>query len=361
MHGQEPTELAVIPAEAQGVLTKAGLALTNSGEIIAGFAPHFVAFRVAAERAVTVQPDQPEAARLVRLELKNVRTSSERTRKALKEDSLRRGQAIDGLQKVLEHGLIPVEQAMLEIEEAEQRREAKRKADLAADRKDELGRYCDPTHYALGEMSDAAYAQLLAGAKAAKAAAEAEAQAAAARLLAEAEELAAAHARKVAEAEAERVRLAAEAAAARKAADEAAAALAAERAATAQREAAAAESARLEREQAAAIAKAERDRLQAEADAATRLKEAAQRDADRLAAEKAEAARKEALILAAHEEAQRKAAAAPDREKLLDFAAVLAALTLPEMSTADGRRVAWLAKRELAQVAERLQSAAEVL
>ena len=86
-----------IPAELERAVAETGLAPDGAASLAAGFAPHFIAFRTLAERAESIAPDAPKAARALRLELKAVRVEAEHTRKQLKEDSLRRGKAIDGI------------------------------------------------------------------------------------------------------------------------------------------------------------------------------------------------------------------------------------------------------------------------
>lgn len=348
------TEIATLPT-IETAMSKVGLALADSTAIAERFAPHFVAFRGLAEQAQAVGENEPKKARALRLELKAVRVESEKTRKALKEDSLRRGQAIDGLQKVLEHALVPVETAMEEIEKAEERREAARKAALAEERRAALLPYTDPTHYNLGDMPEAQFVQLLAGAKAAKEAAEEAARKAEAERVAREKAEAEAKAKKEAEDRAERERLAAENA--RLAAEKAAA----EAKAKAEREAAEKEAARIKAEadakleserkaaaEAAAKAKAEADAREAAArEEARKAKEAA----DRLAAEKAAAEKAEAERKAAEEAAARAAAAAPDREKLAAFAAAVRALPVPTLTSPAGVALSGLLAEQVAKFA----------
>lgn len=279
-------------AELVAEIRKTGIEPASGEAIAAAFAPHFRDFHAVAGEAGKIGTDQPKAARDMRLRLKAVRVAGETTRKALKADVLLRGRAIDGVQALLELSLVPVEKSMEDIEKAEERREQARKAALADARRAELAPFCDPTHYQLGDMPDAAYAQLLAGAKSAKAAADEAARKAAEQAEADAKALAEAHAKKVAEAEAERKRLAEEAAAAKAAKEAADAELAKER-------------------EAARVAKAEADRL-------------AKIAADRAAKEAAEIAKRQAELDAL--------AKAPDREKLAAFAAAIRGLQVPVLS-----------------------------
>jgi hypothetical protein len=349
------TELTVIPPELTRADLYVGIAEDGVASLQAGFAPHFLAFHACKDEAAAIAADQPKAARALRLKLKAIRVDAEKTRKALKEDSLRRGKAIDGVNALLEYQLVPVEQAMEEIEKAEERREAERKAALKADREEQLRPYCAPDFYDLGNMPEPQFQDLLAGQKAAKAererlSAEAEtariaAEKAAAEAKAEADRLAAESAAKAeAERQAEMARLRAEREAAAKAQAEAEAKAAAEKAAAdaklaqerkeaAEREAKAKAEADAKLAAERAAAEAERQRIAAEA-------AKAKAEADRLAA--AEAARVAAENAKAEAEAKaaKEAAAAPERQKVQAFAAMLRALQVPALDTEEGRALA---------------------
>ena len=133
------------------------------------------------------------------------------------------------MQRVLEHALVPVEEAMEAIEKAEERREEERKRALADARAAELAPFADPQHFNLRDMPDSQWQQVLAGAKAAKQAeieaaqrAEAERQAQAVAAQQERERLQAENARlAAANVEAERAATAAKAEAWKREAEEA--------------------------------------------------------------------------------------------------------------------------------------------
>lgn len=402
------TEITVIPQEFTTAIARISDGVADSASIAAKFAPHYVAFHDAAADAMAIREDQPAAARAMRLRLRAIRVASEKTRKDEKDSVLRRGKAIDGYHAILEDALVPVEKALDDIEKAEARREAERKDALANDRREQLLPYCDPTHYALGDMPAPQFASLLAGQKAAKAAAdEAAAQAERERVAAAEKAAAEAEAARLADI-AERKRLADEAAAARAAAAEAERVAAVERA-TAEAErvrlaaeqaekdrlarieadrVAAANAARMaalkaDRDRIEAAAKAERDRLAAEHAAALAEQKrkqdaadaAAAAERDRLAAEAAKAASEAARLAKAEAdrvaeaervaatavEAAKKAERAPDREKLLAFAAALAAVPVPVMATS---AASWLAGKiapEVLALCDRIRTAAEKL
>jgi hypothetical protein len=64
----------------------------------------------------------PKLARTARLELKAIRVAAEKTRKELKADSLRMGKAIDGANNILLNEIVPTERHLEDIEKREERR-----------------------------------------------------------------------------------------------------------------------------------------------------------------------------------------------------------------------------------------------
>lgn len=309
---------------------------------------------VARARSITVtsidQKREMKLARESRLALKEIRVKAEHARKRLKEDSTRRGKAIDGIANVLKALIEPIEEHLLEQETFAERAEEARVDALREARSEALRAYgADPSVYAnLGATSDETWAQTLESARMAhEARLEAARQAEAVRV--EAERLAAERretARQEAvRAEAERVER--ERAQAEENARLKAERIAADQAAAAERKAAAEEKAKAE-----AKARAEREAAEAET---RKAREAAEKAAAELAAEREAAAKAEAARVAAQVEEQRKAAEveaarvaaeeearqaaelAPDREKLAAFAATLRTLTIPTMATARGK------------------------
>lgn len=120
------------------------------------------------EKAMTLQitdvaqKAEMKQAREARLALKNIRVQTEHTRKQLKEESLRTGQTIDAIAKIITNQIIPIEQHLEEQEKFAERLEAKRKQELADGRAEELAKYEVLTAgYDLGNMSEEAFAQLL--------------------------------------------------------------------------------------------------------------------------------------------------------------------------------------------------------
>ncbi len=289
------TELVVI--EFEKPLAKVVEGIAEAERISATFGTHFRALRAELAVAMGVGPNDPGKARAVRLVLKNIRCAAENDRKALKEGSLRTGKAIDGANALLLHLLAPAEEAMREIEEAEERREAARKLALINERSALLTPFCDPRHFALGDMPPEQFAGLLAGQRAAHEASVA----AAAKAKADAEQAERDKAAAEDRDKAERNRLWLEGKAARDA-------LAAEQ------QKAAAERAEAQRKIDSANAEAARLRREQEARDQT--------ERNRVATEQRRAAA---------------AAAAPDAEKLGDWMLAVAAMPRPEMQTDAGR------------------------
>jgi colicin import membrane protein len=310
---------AVIAPTIEDAMRKVTLPQDGAAALREAFAPHFQKVHEIAAQAATVKPDEPKKARAARLALREVRCAAENTRKAQKEDSLRRGKAIDGIYNVLEYQVVPMEQALQQIEDAEEIRERNRKAALAADRSEKLRPFMDPTHMSLGEMDEQAFDLLLSGARTAhQNKIDQEAREKAQR---EADERKAA-ADRAAKEEADRVereRLKAENERLAKEAEQRRAEQEAK-----DREAAA------ERQRLAAQAEADRRKAEIAEAEARRLRDAAMAEAVRLADEKAAKEK-------AEQEAKAKAARAPEKAKVAKLAADIRALQIPDATSIEGK------------------------
>lgn len=261
------------------------------------------------------QTELMKQARDLRLTLKNDRVRIENTRKGLKEQSLREGQLIDGIARTLKEKIEPAEKHLEAQEHFAAIREAERKAALQVERVKELVAVeFDPTGMDLGAMSEDSYTTLLDSAIAAKAKRESDAR--------EAEE---------ARAKEER-----------------------------------------ERQEREANLKAENDRLAAEKSEADRLANeerqgrlAAEAEAKRLEDERIEKERQakaeEERIAAEKRDAEAKAAAAPDKEKLLQFIADVCEFGVPVVASAEAKAAIAAYKDELAGILARLRTAADKL
>lgn len=291
-------------------------------------------------------------ARESRLALRQIRIAAERARKSMKEDALKRGQAIDGAYKVIASLIEPLEEHLLEQETFAERAEKRRREERAAERAQTLRALeVDPAMYAdLGAMPAEAWEGVRGNAERAKAARE-EAR--------RREEEARVEAERQAAARREQERLEAEQR---------------ERERAEREREQAAENARLRAEAEAreAAAKAERERLKAEADARAaeerKAREKAEAEArrQRQAAEKArleaEAARAQAELerrereeaearRVAEEQAAREAAElAPDRAKFEALAEALRAVALPTCTTKRGQAAATKVADQMAKM-----------
>jgi hypothetical protein len=289
-----------------------------SEQLLSAFAPMAKQARslVAQSQGVT----DPKLARACRLKLRETRIEIENTRKRLKEDSLRTGKAIDGMANILKYVIEPVEEQLEAHEKAAERAEAARIESIRRDRNDQLAAVgVDGTFYNLGAMPDEAFAQLLDASKAARAAKiEAARKAEAERSAKEAAEAA----------ERERIRLENERL--KKEAAERESALQAERARVAAEQAAAAEKARKEREAVEAKAKAEREEIERNMQAERAARAKAEQEA--AAAKKAQEDRERAEA-----DARRKAAMAPDRDKIRALGEMIRATAMPEVASKEAQ------------------------
>jgi hypothetical protein len=343
----ETTTLEIMPpaGQLQPLVLKLdeGLTPDTAQSLRAAFEEYFTAADEWRQKALSIQITRPDQfremklARETRLALREIRINAEKTRKALKEDSLKKGKAIDGIYNMLAYAVEPLEKHLLEQEQFIQRIEEERKARLKAEREDALRPFTDVSLYQLGEMDEATFANLLETNQLAFAARQEAARKAEAERIEreriEAEE----RAKRDAEAAAERERIRAENERLKAERE------AAEIAAKAEREAAQAEARRIaeetrkEREAIEAKAKAEREAIEAKAKAEREAAEAKAK-AERQAREKAEAELRakqeaEARAKAEQEAVARAAAAAPDRDKLDALAQAIRAIPLPELTT----------------------------
>ena len=335
-------------------------------------------------RAITVtdasQKLEMRLAGECRKALKAVRISADKLRKELKDESLRKGRAIDGFNAILVH-LIESEETRLEDQEKfVEKLEAQKRAQNKARREEQLRAFnVDTTFYQLDLMTEDAFQQLLANTIGAHEKRQEDAR------RAELERIAK---DKADAAERERVRMENERLKREVVERDEAARVEREKAEVA-REAAAA-IARQERaileakwkaEQDAALAEAEKVRKQAAAEKAIaeeaqrqerlRLQAIAETERQKAAAEKAEATKQEAIRLEqaqavakkereAREKAEaelnaqreaverkaksdalaaKKAASAPDRQKLVAYWAGLDGVSRPAMATVEGKAI----------------------
>lgn len=294
----------VLPPEAVVALAQPGIESGTAVQLRTAFAAAYARAGevVAASRSVRVtdvsQTADMDRARRMRLELKAFRCAVESVRKALKADSLARGRAVDGVANAIKAQIEPAEEYLLEQEEFAKREAARRENELREARRAEIAPYLLPTDRIdvdLANLSPQIWESMLEGAK-----------------------LTAQHReetmRQEAEARAER-----------------------ERADREERARVAAENERLRREKAEADAALIRERAEAKArqdkaDAETRaLREHVEAEARAKAKAEADASAEAAC----RAEEERRAAAAPDREKVFAYIVALRAVPVPDVRTDD--------------------------
>lgn len=341
--------------------------------IEAGFKDAFAKAETWRQKALAInvtdvsQTADMKMARVARLDLKQIRVDAEKTRKRLKEDSLRFGRAIDGVNNLLLAAIVPLEEHLEAQEKFGERLIAQQKRELGEKRLAEVSPFLVEGQMmpALDVMTEDQFKSFLADSQLLhEARIEAAKKAEADRIAKEAAEAA----------ERERMRLENEKLKKEVAEREAAAKAEREKA---EREAmAAAERARKEREAIEAKAKAERDAAEAKARKEREALEArakAEREAAAAKIREAEAARakleKEAADKRAAEEASkkeaeekaRKAAGAPDKAKLLAFATSIRSLPQPIMASEDGKAAARTLADQVEKFAKWIEASASKL
>jgi hypothetical protein len=317
----QPTALALQLAESK--VNPADAAALSS--MFLPFSEQAEAIKDIVYSLTVTSPDQVDIirkAREYRLKLKNLRVESEKVKKREKEESLRKGQAIDAVFRYILSIIVPMEEHLEKQENFVKLQEEQAKASRKAEREQALvALEVDVSFYNLGDMPGETYAKLLHSSQEAFTAKKAAAE------KAEQERLA----REKAEAE-ERERIRVENERLRKEAAEKQAALDAEREAAAKERAAAEEAQRKKDEEHRAAMEAERkerERIEAEALAKQREQEKAER-------ERREAEEKARLD---QEAARRQAELAPDKEKLVALANRIAAVEMPSVESAEAKTV----------------------
>ena len=261
-------------------------------------------------------------AKETRLAIKAVRVAADKARVSLKDESLRKGKAIDGVFNGLRDALAEHETYLQSQEEFAQRAAEQRRREIKADRDGRLaamGVY--PATYNTELMTPEAFEACMAGIVAQQQAVKDAAEKAEADRVAQAK--ADAEAREAQRVENERLR--AEAVA---------------------------------REKDAAIEREKSRILREAAEAKAELERRAREDAERKLKAKADAERKQKADEAA---AARKAASAPDREKLLAWADRIGAVSAINVDSPEAKRVVQMTSQRLADVIAELASAANRL
>lgn len=162
----ETTEFTNV--EVLNLIEQNGIQVAPNRNIVDSFLNFFGEVRKwqAQAQALTItsieQTNEMKIARQARLALKNIRVEVEHTRKRLKEDSLRTGQTIDAVAKILTNEISPIEKHLEEQEKFAEIQEKKRKAQLRAARELALEPFTvDTQHYNLEDMPEDTFQSLL--------------------------------------------------------------------------------------------------------------------------------------------------------------------------------------------------------
>ena len=157
----------------QVIIEESGLEKSKAQVLLEKFGNYFAIAAEWEKKAQTLvvtdvgQKTEMKMAREARLFLKEKRVDIEKTRKVLKEQSLREGQTIDSIAKILTNLISPIETHLEAQERFAEIQEAKRVAALKLVREAEVLPYIEflPMVMELGTMSEEDYGKLLNGAK----------------------------------------------------------------------------------------------------------------------------------------------------------------------------------------------------
>lgn len=108
------------------------------------------------------ETEKMEEAKKARLELKKIRTNADKIRKDLKQESLLKGKAIDGMFNIIKYLVVPLEEHLEKQEKFVEIKEKERLDALEEKRREELLNYMEDTSaYHLREMSEETYQDIL--------------------------------------------------------------------------------------------------------------------------------------------------------------------------------------------------------
>jgi hypothetical protein len=290
--------------ELVAVIEQQGLQPSKVDSLMQSFAGYFTeAKKIAGESKSIVVSDETQVddmhkAREYRLKLKEIRVNADKTREELKSQSLREGNAIQGVFNIIKALIVPVEEYLEKQEKFAEVKEAERIANIYGERVEKLSKYVtDVTLYNIRDMADEVFENLLSGCKSSWEKARAD------EAKTEADRLAQVEANRL---EQEKIRKENEKL--RAEAEEKDKALAVER-----------------EEQAKALRKVNEEKEKVEAKLRAEKEAQAKKEAD----EKAVADAK----LKADEEAKRKSLLAPDKEKLLELANIIDKIEMPNVAS----------------------------
>lgn len=150
------------------IAQESGLEESKTELLLKSFTSYFDRAKEIAQEAKSIevtdekQTQKMAIARGRRLELKSIRVEAEKTRKELKEQSLREGKAIDGIANVIKALIVPVEEYLEKQEKYAEILEAARKERQLNDRTEKLQKYVeDASMFNLADISDEVFSTLL--------------------------------------------------------------------------------------------------------------------------------------------------------------------------------------------------------
>ena len=164
----EPTqELQIIPAELSPVIQDTKIELSKAESHARAFAPSMQTYVELADKLKGLNKDNPtdadaKIARENRLKMVKVRTSAEEIKDLRKEGIKAEGDLIQALYNVVKNSCIVTETEFTEIEKFAERKEQERQLALIETRKELLAEFCTDTSYLpLGVMTDEQFDRLI--------------------------------------------------------------------------------------------------------------------------------------------------------------------------------------------------------
>jgi len=154
------------------IIEQSGLPQNKIQDLMSNFSTDFSEAQKVAQGAMEIvvtdesQTELMDSAREKRLALKNIRVNTEKTRKELKEQSLREGKAIDGAANIIKALIVPIEEHLEKQEKFAELLQEKREAEKIQQRTEELSKYVeDVSLYDIKNLSTETYTKLLESAK----------------------------------------------------------------------------------------------------------------------------------------------------------------------------------------------------
>lgn len=167
MADTKPVEGEVVGNELAVILNEQGVSPENQKTLVEAFGGPFLEvgeiladYQDLKVTDVTQVKEMSEA-REKRLALKNARTTVERKRKELKEDSLKTGRAIDAVARFVKEQIEPAEKYLEEQEKFKELKEKAEAAERLTARTEAIAKFTDPSLYNLVDMPEESFQELL--------------------------------------------------------------------------------------------------------------------------------------------------------------------------------------------------------